>query len=68
MKAILWPVLLASSLYADILPEDRRSVWNPGMNSRGGVPARTTVCATINASTYGNGTTEASAGSSSETP
>jgi hypothetical protein len=35
-------------------------VWNPGLT--GGIPARTTVCATIDASTYGKGTQDASAG------
>ncbi len=41
-----------------ILPADRLTVWSPGIP--GGVPQRTTICATINASTYGNGASEAS--------
>ena len=45
---------------ADILPTGRRTTWNPGIP--GGVPPRTTVCATIDAATYGNGTVDASAG------
>src|SRR6266852_2492075 len=44
------------------LSADRRTVWNPGMNSLGGIPNRTTICANINASTYGNGTQDATAG------
>ena len=42
------------------MPTSRRTVWNPGIP--GGIPARSTVCAVVNASTYGNGTMEASAG------
>ena len=53
-------VALASLSAADILPPERRTAWNPGIP--GGVPARTTVCATVNASTYGNGTIDATAG------
>jgi hypothetical protein len=45
---------------AEILPPGRRTAWNPGIP--GGIPARTTVCATVNASTYGNGTLDATAG------
>jgi hypothetical protein len=41
---------------------DRGTVWNPGMMAVGGIPARTTICATVNASSYGNGSQEASAG------
>jgi hypothetical protein len=44
---------------AQLLPTDRTTTWNPGVP--GGIPARTTVCATLNASTYGNGTQDASA-------
>src|SRR5260370_5391083 len=42
------------------LSADRRTVWNPGVT--GGIPNRTTICANINASTYGNGTQDATAG------
>ena len=45
---------------ADIIPDDRATVWNPGIP--GGVPARTTVCATVSASTYGNGSQNATSG------
>ena len=44
------------------LTADRRTTWVPGMMSSGGIPNRTTVCATIQASTYGNGATDAVAG------
>jgi len=44
------------------LTSDRRTLWNPGMMAMGGVPARTTVCASMEASTYGNGMVESSAG------
>src|SRR5258705_780040 len=45
---------------ADILPTGRRTTWSPGIP--GGIPARTTVCATVNAAAYGNGSTDATAG------
>jgi hypothetical protein len=66
-KAIYTLVLLISApaaawaqIDASIIPSDRRTVWNPGMP--GGIPNRTTICATVNASTYGNGSTNATAG------
>ena len=43
-----------------ILPADRSTTWAPGVTT--GIPARTTVCATVNASTYGGGASDASAG------
>jgi hypothetical protein len=49
-----------ANLAFTVLPEDRHTVWNPGLTS--GIPSRTTVCATIDASTYGNGTLDASNG------
>src|SRR5687767_13615242 len=45
---------------SDILPTNRRTTWNPGIP--GGIPARTTVCVTVNASTYSNGAVDATAG------
>jgi hypothetical protein len=45
---------------AGIIPPDRLTTWNPGIP--GGIPVRTTVCATINASTYGSGLLDATAG------
>lgn len=43
---------------AQILPPDRLTTWSPGVT--GGVPVRTTICANLNAATYGNGSQEAS--------
>jgi hypothetical protein len=43
-----------------LIPADRLTVWNPGIP--GGIPARTAVCATVNASSYGSGSSDASAG------
>jgi hypothetical protein len=51
---------IASPARAAILPPDRLTTWNPGVP--GGVPARTTVCATLNASNYANGLLDATAG------
>src|SRR5262245_26453127 len=50
----------AAQASAQILPADRTTVWRPGVP--GGVPNRTTVCASVNASTYGSGASDASAG------
>jgi hypothetical protein len=43
-----------------IMPADRSTAWNPGIP--GGIPARTRVCATVSASSYGNGTSDATRG------
>ena len=47
-------LLLAASLCpfgrAEILPADRRTVWNPGLNAVGGIPNRTTIYQTISPS------------------
>lgn len=45
---------------AAIVPPGRLTAWNPGIP--GGIPTRTTVCVTVDASTYGNGTSDATAG------
>ena len=45
-----------------VLTADRRTVWNPGLNAVGGIPNRTTVCATVQAATYGNGAQDATTG------
>jgi hypothetical protein len=45
---------------SSILDPDRRTVWAPGV--QGGIPGRSQVCATVNASTYGNGSSDATAG------
>jgi hypothetical protein len=41
-------------------PADRLTTWNPGIP--GGVPSRTTVCATLDAAAYGGGASDATAG------
>jgi hypothetical protein len=38
------------------------TAWRPGVTYTGGIPNRTTVCATIQASTYGSGARDATAG------
>jgi hypothetical protein len=50
----------ANSLTA--LDGHRRTLWNPGMMGVGGVPTRTTVCARVDASAYGDGSMESSGG------
>jgi hypothetical protein len=42
------------------LGPDRRTLWNPGAS--GGIPTRRTVCRTVDAATYGNGSSDATAG------
>jgi len=57
------PSSLAPSSAAEptsLIPSDRLTLWNPGIPD--GIPGRTTVCATVDAGTYGNGTQDASAG------
>jgi len=41
------------------MPADRATAWNPGIP--GGIPARGTVCASLEASTYGDGARDATA-------
>src|SRR5215510_10688367 len=50
-------LLLAADTRAEIIPAARRTVWTPGIP--GGIPVVTTIHTTINASVYGNGTTDA---------
>ena len=62
-RTVLWIAawLLSAAVFAQdtsIVPADRRTVWNPGAT----IATRTTVCATVNASTYGNGSSDATAG------
>jgi hypothetical protein len=40
----------AARLSAQVLPADRTTVWNPGLNSVGGIPARTTIFKTLSPS------------------
>jgi hypothetical protein len=50
----------ATTSVADVLPPERRTLWNPGLP--GGIPARATVCATVEAARFGNGSADATAG------
>lgn len=43
-----------------ILPPERSTLWNPGIP--GGIPDRTNVCATVTASSFDNGSKDATAG------
>ncbi len=45
----------------DILPAERLTQWNPGLDSAGGIPNRTQIYVTLKASDYGNGTKDAAA-------
>jgi uncharacterized membrane protein len=45
-----------------LIPADRATTWNPGLNAVGGIPRRSAICATVDASTYGNGTQNAANG------
>lgn len=60
MAALALAATLPTVSSAQLLPDDRATVWNPGIP--GGIPLRTTVCATINAAAYGNGSVDATAG------
>ena len=51
-----------ASAQSPLIPSDRLTVWNPGLNAIGGIPQRTMVCATVNASSYGHGAQDAGSG------
>jgi len=53
------PPVPAASAFT-LIPATRLTEWNPGIP--GGIPARTTICATVDASKSGNGTQDATAG------
>ena len=61
---LVFLVLCATPVVArvdtSIVPTEGRTTWAPGVTT--GIPARATICATIQASTYGNGASESSAG------
>jgi Pectate lyase superfamily protein len=42
----------------ELLPAERRTTWNPGIP--GGIPVRTTLCASLDANAFGNGARDAS--------
>src|ERR1700720_370802 len=48
--ASLFSSQLALGQSTQIIPADRNFAWNPGMMSKGGIPNRTTICATLSPS------------------
>ena len=58
LPAFLLCAIAMNNASAEIIPQDRRVDWSQA-GIPGGIPNRTTICATINATTYGNGTTDA---------
>jgi hypothetical protein len=48
--ASLFSSQLALGESTQIIPPDRNFTWNPGMMSKGGIPNRTTICATLSPS------------------
>ena len=65
-KNTLLSILIVLSLTipssSALLPSDRTTTWNPGLMSVGGIPNRTNIYTTVQASTYGNGAQDASVG------
>jgi hypothetical protein len=59
MLALLAPAICFAQ-NRSILPADRQTTWRPGIP--GGIPDRATICATVNASSYGNGSSNATSG------
>ncbi len=47
--------------FAAIVPPDRLAMWQGNVGVPGGIPDRTSIGATVDASKYGNGTTDATA-------
>ncbi len=65
LRIVVLLVAAASPAAAQLIPSSRLATANwqtAGMQAEGGIPARATVCATVNASTYGNGARDATAG------
>ena len=44
------PSTFAPAEAADVIPADRRTVWNPGLSAVGGIPHRTTIYRTLSPS------------------
>jgi hypothetical protein len=51
-SVVIFASLFSSQLALgqSIIPPDKNFAWNPGMMSKGGIPSRTTVCATLSPS------------------
>jgi hypothetical protein len=58
-KFVYLPLVKRSSDLVAGIPSSRRMAWNPGIP--GGIPHRTTICATADAAAYGNDSTDATA-------
>lgn len=59
---VLWLCAFSQAqIWSGILDPTRAIDWTP-VGIPGGIPNRTSVCATINASTYGNGSSDATSG------
>src|SRR6478735_1440565 len=58
-SALIFKIVLSSQLALgqSIIPADRNFPWNPGMISQGGIPSRTTLCATLSPSHRDDSTT-----------
>ena len=62
LLAIIMVMAISVPSSGVILPSDRATAWNPGLMSVGGIPNRTAIYTTLQASVYGNGAQDASAG------
>ena len=60
VSLVLCATPVVARVDTSIVPTEGRTTWAPGVTT--GIPARATICATIQASTYGNGASESSAG------
>ena len=50
LRAAFCFLFFGALAHAQVIPSDRNFPWNPGMMSKGGVPNRTTICATLSPS------------------
>src|ERR1700736_973095 len=51
VPALIFASIVSSQLaMGQTIPADRNFAWNPGMMSKGGIPIRSTVCATLSPS------------------
>jgi hypothetical protein len=59
----LWAAILVLSINVPsssaILPPDRAAAWVPGLMSIGGIPNRSAIYTTLQASAYGDGSQDA---------
>ena len=63
LNTFLLILLSATAAFAQvntsIVPDEGRTTWAPGV--QGGIPERPTICASVNAASFGGGTVDASA-------